>query len=68
MSNGTLTAPAPVAPTASGCITGEPCTLGCGLFCALEPVDTAGISPCRNCNTSAGECFANGPCCPRCDH
>ena len=24
---------------ASGCITGQPCALGCGLFCALEPED-----------------------------
>lgn len=23
----------------SGCITGKPCTLGCSLFCALEPAD-----------------------------
>ena len=32
----TLRLPAP-APVTSECITGQPCALGCGLFCALEP-------------------------------
>lgn len=62
------------APVASGCITGQPCTLGCGLFCALEPVDAAPAhgprmgGPCRACGTSAWACFSSGPCCGECDH
>lgn len=37
--SGTCTAP-PTVLRASGCITGQPCALGCALFCALEPEDS----------------------------
>ena len=63
----TSTGPAPVA---SGCITGEPCALGCGLFCALEPVDEGPRmgGACRACGASSWACFSSGPCCGGCDH
>jgi len=53
-----------------GCITGEPCRLGCGLFCALEPTDTAPSmgGACVACGASSWTCFSSGPCCAGCDH